>query len=143
MSQIRRKVVPTDDAATATLMEALATAGLREAQRILLHVWGYHWKDVAQQRKLVLETMAYVQGGGIERVTRPSAEHRLDVMFLSRFDHADRSVREEHLAALYADKPLMCAAALAFITIFSSFLADGAYFVRGITDAGISAEEGQ
>jgi len=129
-----------DDHAAQRLFRALCVASMREAQRIVMHIFGYHCKSVDKQRSLLLETMKYCLGGGVVSVTESSEAHRLDGLFLEQFDHLDRQVREQKLQQLYQDKELMTEAALAFIVIFMSFLNDPEYFVQGVSRDGIYAE---
>ena len=68
-----------------TLFEALADASLLEAQRTLIHLLGYHLKDLAEQRKLLLETMEYCYGGRTELVTEPDTSWMLDGLFSTYF----------------------------------------------------------
>ncbi len=134
-----RCIVPGDVVAE-RLFEALCIASMNEAQRIVMHISGYHLREVAKQRALLLETMEYCQRGGVRSITAPGAPHRLDGLFLAQFDHRDRKSLHQKLEALYQDKELMIEAALAFIVIFMSFSADPAFYLRGVTAAGIRAE---
>jgi hypothetical protein len=132
-------IAPTDLVAL-RLFEALCIASMNEAQRIVMHISGYHLRDTAKQRSLLLETMDYCQRGGVRSITAPGAPHRLDGLFLAQFDHRDRKSLHAKLDALYQDKELMIEAALAFIVIFTSFLSDPAFYLRGVTAAGIHVE---
>jgi hypothetical protein len=106
--------------------------------RIALHNFGYHETSLNNVRNLLIETIDYVQKGGINSITSPIPEHRLDGLFISIFDIPQKSVREKKLAELYDDKPLMIEAAIAFDVIFLSFLNDPEYYVRGISAEGVS-----
>ena len=81
--------------------------------------------------------MEYVRGGGIDTITSPVPEQRLDGLFMSTFDEPKKKIREKKLAELYNNKPLMIEAAVAFIVIFLSFLNDPDYFVKGISEEGV------
>lgn len=126
--------------ATERLFEALCLASMKEAQRIVMHIFGYHMTDVTKQRALLIDTMDYCLNGGVVSITPPSAPHRLDGLFVERFDHVDREIRREQLQQLYQDKDLMVEAALAFIVIFMSFLNDPHYYVQGVSADGIEAQ---
>jgi len=128
-----------DDKAAHALFEALCVASMKEAERILMHSFGYHRTDVEEQRSLLLDTMDYCQRGGVVSITDPSQPHRLDGLFLEQFDFADRKLRHEKLNALYRDTELMIQAAVAFIVIFMSFLNDPDYYVQGVSPDGIRA----
>ena len=106
-----------------------------------MHIFGYHITDMAKQKKILEEAMAYCVQGGFDVVTEPRQGQRLDGLFVGCFDHHDSSVRKEQLQMLYRDKPLMVQASIAFIVIFLSFLGDEKYYVRGITPDGIRPEQ--
>lgn len=132
-------VLDPDDRAAQLLFEALCLASVKEAQRIVMHIFGYHRTEVAEQRALLNDAMRYCLSGGVGSITPPSAPHRLDGLFLEQFDHLDRKVRQRKLQELYGDKRLMVEAAVAFIVIFQSFLNDPSYYVRGVSAEGIEA----
>ena len=137
MSIMRQRGTCRDDEPARQLFDNLAHASMKEAQRIILHIVAYHQTSVPKVRELMMETMAYVQKGGIDAVTLPMPGSRLDGLFMSRFGDADRRALDERLRDLYQDKPLMIQAALAFIVIFLSFLDDADYYVHGINEQGI------
>ncbi len=137
LSLIRERRAAPDDATAAKLFEALALASMQEAQRISLHIMGYHQKGIDSQRALLMEVLRYAQIGGMTRTTAPSGEHPLDGLFMMRFDHADSRTRDGRLDELYRDKGLMLQAAVGFVVIFLSFLHSPDYWVRGISDRGI------
>ena len=140
MSLIRQKEKLARDEVVKVIFENLARASMKEAQRIALHIFAYHEKDVASYRKLLIETMEYVQKGGIDSVTAPTNGYRLDGLMVSRFDDPVKEKLKRKLAVLYRDKPLMIQAAIAFIVIFLSFLNDPHYYVRGISPEGVRPE---
>lgn len=137
MSLIRQKNTAVDDPTSQEILNTLARASMAEAQRIALHIFGYHETDVSSFRALLMETMTYAQAGGIDLVTPPTKGHRLDGVFMSVFDSPQHKLRKRKLASLYKDKPLMIETAIAFIVIFLSFLNDKDYFVRGISPEGV------
>jgi hypothetical protein len=139
LSLIRYKRLHLEDPPANRLFNALVVASKREAERVLMHIWGYHYQDVSQQRALVIDTMEYVRSGGIDRVS--AGHHRLDGLFATVFDAPDRPVRKERLKILYKNKELMIEAALAFVILFMRFELDPDYYVKGITDQGIAAVE--
>jgi len=137
LSLVRQEGGLDADPGSLLLFDAIATAGMREAQRILMHIYTFHLKEVETQRRLMLETMDYCWSGGVESVTPRSAPHRLDGLFAERFDAASSETRRVQLEELYEDKELMSTAAVAFIVIFLNFLNDERYFVQGVTAEGI------
>lgn len=140
MSLVRQKDACKNDPIAQEIFKNLATAGIKEAQRIALHIFGYHEKAIDKMRELMIETMIYVQKGGINTVTFPTKGARLDGLFMSRFDDPNKRNLKRKLAVLYKDKPLMVEAAIAFIVIFLNFLNDPNYYVHGISEDGIHPE---
>lgn len=138
LSLVRQRLGASVDATATVLFDAIAAASMREAQRVVLHLFTYHVTDPGRQHELLMETLAYCRAGGISAVTRVSSANRLDGLFLERFDAPSSQARQEKLEALYADKELMVAAGLAFIVIFMNFRDDEGFLVRGVTPAGIS-----
>ena len=137
MSLIRQKKTATEDPITQELFEALAKASMKEAQRIALHVFGYHESDVSKFRNLLMETMAYSQAGGFDAVTLPNTVSRLNGLLMSVFDQPDRESRKKRLAALYRDKAFMIQVAISFVIIFLNFLNNPEYFIHGISAEGV------
>ena len=140
LSLIRYKKLHLDDPPAKRLFDSLVIASKREAERVLMHIWGYHYKEIARQRALVVDTMEYVRSGGIDRVSAAGERHRLDGLFAGVFDALARPVRKQRLEVLYKNKELMIEAALAFVILFMRFELDPEYYVRGITDQGIVTE---
>ena len=85
----------------------------------------------------MIDTMEYVQKGGIDSITPPGTGARLDGLFMSIFDSASKQIRHRKLSALYKDKSLMIEAAIAFIVIFLSFQNNPNYYVKGISEEGV------
>jgi hypothetical protein len=137
LSIIRQDRAIFEDAETEVIFDALLEASSNEAQRIVLHLCGYHLTDTARLRSLLLDSVDYVRSGGIDHVTSPTSSHRLDGLFASCFDDASSTARKQRLKILYRDKELMLQAALCFISIFLKFQNDPGYFVRGISGEGI------
>jgi hypothetical protein len=138
LSLIRQKIKVEEDPISQLLFDAVCMASLKEAQRTLIHLIGYHFKDVQGQRTLLLEAMDYCYSGGTATVTVPDADQMLDGLFSSYFAHAPPGVRNQKLDILYEDKPLMIQASLAFVTIFLSFMNDSKFYVAGISAEGIT-----
>ncbi|OPY18132.1 MAG: hypothetical protein A4E74_00779 [Syntrophus sp. PtaB.Bin075] len=140
MSLIRQKKAGAGDPVTQELFEALAKASMKEAQRIALHVFGYHEPDVAKFRKLLMETMVYSQSGGFDTVTLPNEASRLNGLLMTVFDQPKREARKKQLVALYRDKAFMIQVAISFVIIFLNFLNDPDYFIHGISADGVRPE---
>jgi hypothetical protein len=133
LSTIREKNVARDDTATVILFGALALASMYEAQRIALHIMGYHQTEIDKQRALLMEAQRYAQEGGMTRTTVPNGEHPLDGLFMTFF-LGNRVIRDQRLTELYDDKDLMLQAAVAFVVVFLNFAYTSDFRVRGICD---------
>ncbi|MBN2321666.1 MAG: hypothetical protein JXR49_21485 [Acidobacteria bacterium] len=141
LSMIREKHMAVEDPTARRLFEALVLASMYEAQRITLHIMAYHETDIERQRSLLMDALRYAQEGGMMRITPPSGQFTLDGLFMEQFDHVDSQVRDTHLNKLYQDKGLMLQAALGFVVIFLNFLNSPDYWIRGISDRGITVAE--
>lgn len=137
LSLVRQMVDIKDSPSATALFKALSDASLLEAQRTLLHLLGYHERDPAVQRSLLMEAMTYCYSGRTDMVTRSNTTWKLDGLFTSYFGQTTGVLREQQLARLYMDKALMIEASIAFIVIFFSFLNDAHYYVKGISPSGI------
>jgi hypothetical protein len=140
LSLVRQKADTNEDATASRLFDAIAVASIREAQRTVMHIFGYHITDLSQQKQILEDAMAYCLQGGFDAITSPKQEQHLDGLFVGSFDHDDAKIRKEKLKLLYLDKALMVQASIAFIVIFLGFLGDETYYVRGITPEGIHPE---
>ena len=139
LSLIRQLPVPSETPARHTLFNAVAEASLKEAQRTLMHLLGYHLKDHHAQRRLIVDAMDYCFSGRSDLVTKPDGQQMLDGLFSTYFATPDGRVLSQQLDRLYQNKPLMIQASIAFIVIFLGFLNDSRYFIRGISIEGIAA----
>lgn len=137
LSLVRQAGEVTRDEVTRKLFDALAQASMKEAERIALHLFGYHLAELKTERVLLQETMEYAQRGGLDKATSRGLGGRLDGLFASLFEAANTDARKRILSELYSDKPRMLEAALAFVVIFLSFLDDPEYFVHNVTEQGI------
>ncbi len=137
LSLIRQHTSIGDERALRILFEAVCDASLQEAQRTLIHLIGYHFKDTADQRRLLLEAMDYCFSGRIDLVTKPDRRQLLDGLFSTYFAHSSKKVLHQQLDILYQNKQLMIQASIAFVVIFLHFLNDSKYYVHGISAEGI------
>lgn len=124
------------------LFEQLIKASMDEAQRIIVHIFDYHLKDVDQQRQLILDTMNYCQKGGTLEITKPGDRSRLDGLFVNYFENSNSKEHKQKLDQLYKDKSLMVQTALSFVTIFKYFLLDPDFSLKGIQENGFHPQEG-
>lgn len=137
LSLIRRYGPETEQRSQKLLFDAVAEAGLNEAQRTLVHLISYHVKDLSTQRDLILETMGYCYSGRSDLVTKPDGRQLLDGLFSTYFGHQSSQERRKQLDILYQNKNLMLESAVAFIVIFLSFLNDEKFYIQGISAEGI------
>jgi hypothetical protein len=137
LSLIRQHVPATGRREVKILFDALSEAGLKEAQRTLIHLISYHVKDLHTLRSLVLEAMQYCYSGRSGLVTMPDGSQLLDGLFSTYFGNPAKKSRHQQLDILYHNKPLMLEVSVAFIVIFLSFLNDQNFYIRGISAEGI------
>jgi len=137
LSLIRQHVPAASRREVRKLFDALSEAGLKEAQRTLIHLISYHVKDLHTLRSLVLEAMQYCYSGRSDLVTMPDGSQLLDGLFSTYFGKKAKKTRRQQLDILYQNKPLMLEASVAFLVIFLSFLNDETFYIRGISAEGI------
>jgi hypothetical protein len=137
LSLIRQDLRTDTDRALRVLFEAVAEASLKEAQRTLIHLLGYHVKQLQEPRRLVLEAMHYCFSGRSDLVTKPDGKQLLDGLFATYFGHTSKQILSKQLDLLYQNKPLMLEAAIAFIVIFFSFLNEPHFYIKGVSTHGI------
>jgi hypothetical protein len=141
LSMIRQKDTPPRDDTLEVVFKAVSSASLKEAQRTFIHILSYHHTDLEQVRVLLLDTMEYCYKGRIDAITRVAEGQTLDGFFETYFGPVSSKIRNEKLALLYDNKPLMLEASVAFVVIFLSFLNDPDFFVKGISTSGITPGE--
>ncbi|MGD9078687.1 MAG: hypothetical protein PVJ41_16145 [Desulfobacterales bacterium] len=137
LSLIRQHQSIGNDQALRVLFEAVCDASLKEAQRTLMQLLGYHFTNLSEQRKLMMEAMDYCFSGRIDLVTKPDREQLLDGLFSTYFASNYKKVLRRRLDILYQNKPLMIQASIAFVVIFLHFLNDTKYYIHGISAKGI------
>jgi len=138
MTLVRKSGSDRKDPICQKLFEALALAGEKEAQRIALQSLRMAGKATLDSRRLLLETMEYIRNGGVDHVTRPGDQNRLDGLFLTVFEHAGTHA-PDRFKRLNENRELMFEAAIAFVVIFLRFLHEPGFFIHGITGAGVTA----
>ena len=70
----------------------MSEAGLKEAQRTLIHLISYHVKDLHTMRSLVLEAMQYCYSGRSDLVTVPDGSQLLDGLFSTYFGNKVKKI---------------------------------------------------
>lgn len=137
LSILRREKLDKVSDPVRALFESIATASSKEAQDIVLHIFTHHIEDPGEQRSLLMDVQRYCQDGFIDCITDMGSEYQLDGLFRHYFEYEDKDELERKLGLLYEDKRTMTLLAAEFIAIFSSFLLDDKYRIRGITPDGI------
>jgi len=140
LSMIRQKDTPPRDDTVQVFFKAVSSASLKEAQRTFVHILSYHHTNLEEARMLLLDVMEYCYKGHIDAITHVAEGQTLDGFFTTYFGPVSSKIRNEKLALLYNNKPLMLEASVAFIVIFLSFLNDPDFYVKGITTEGISPD---
>ncbi|MDA8165338.1 MAG: hypothetical protein M0017_09965, partial [Desulfobacteraceae bacterium] len=128
------------DAAGRKLFSSLALASIAEGKSTMLHLFAYHLRDPREQQDLLKSVMSYSAAGGLQHINLGEG-HQLDGLFKRRFDRETKSERRQSLQELYRDKRLMGETAVAFIVIFTNFLNDPGYTIKGISANGLAPQE--
>jgi len=90
--------------------------------------------SVPEQREAVEEVLAYCQSGGLTEV-REGGAHQLDGIFLDLY--GAKSGRKDRLRQIFADKQYLARIGMVFLAVFSSFMSDPAYTIRGVDRNGL------
>ena len=139
MSVLRMEHLDGLDETTADLFTALADVSRAQAQWVAMEVFHSFLRDPTARRHVLEEIMKYCQSGGIGAVTTRERGGSLDGTFLDRFAVADDHQRKVQLAQVYRDHELLGRLMVLFVAIFTCFLADRAYYIRGIDPNGLKA----
>jgi hypothetical protein len=137
MSMMREQQLDHLDETTALLFRALATTSSEQAQwavAALLSEPALGWQA---RRSLLREMMDYCAAGGMAAVHNKEKGGLLDGSFLEHFAHPDDRIRKRQIESLYSNKPLFIRLLILYIGIFTNFLADPRYYLRGIDRTGL------
>ncbi len=140
MSMLRQQQLDTLDETTERLFHALATTSSEQAQWVvaaLLSAPSLSWQE---RRILLREMMDYCADGGMAAVYRKDKGGLLDGSFLEHFAHPDDKIRKQHIESLYDDRHQFIRLLILYIGMFSSFISDPSYYLRGIDQTGLHAE---
>jgi hypothetical protein len=135
LSLLRYENIELDEAA-GWLFDSLAISSINEAQNIMLHIFAFHMGDRQKQKAILMNVMDYCNRGGIGSINS-SGHNSLDGFFKNYFDFENKEQLKIKLIDLYNEKELMAEAAIAFAAIFTNFLNDRAFTIKGITTEGI------
>jgi hypothetical protein len=125
------------DEVTNTLFAALAAVGRAQAEWGAVALLGSAIDSCEARRRLVLEIMEYCAAGGIAAVTRKERGGLLDGSLLEHFAEPDDKIRKRRLENVYGNKPLFTRLMVMFIGIFTIFMTDPTYYLRGIDARGL------
>jgi hypothetical protein len=139
MSVLRMEQLDDIDETTAALFAALADVSRAQAQWVAMETFHIFIRDPVARHKVLEETMKYCQSGGIGAVTTRERGGSFDGTFLDRFAVADDHVRKVQLAQVYKEPELLARLMVLFVAIFTCFLNDSSYYIRGIDPNGLRA----
>jgi len=135
LNSLRRSGRDQQDQTVGTLFDAVAVAGIREAQWIAFELFASDIPDPKRQRALLLKTMEYCYHGGAQEIHEPSDLNELDGSCAYYYGGPDDKTRKRHLAELCQDREKLIQVVLTFIALFSSFLNDPKCYLRGLEDS--------
>lgn len=137
MSMLRQQQLECIDETTMRLFYALANTSSEQAQWAVASLLSTPTLGWQERRNLLREMMDYCAAGGMTAVYRKDKGGLMDGSFLEHFAHPDDSIRKKQIESLYADKPLFIRLLVLYIGVFTNFLADPHYYVRGIDRTGL------
>jgi hypothetical protein len=134
LSLVRTEKVDRADDATRRLFQAVAVAGMRQAQWIAMEVLSSHITGAKEQRGLLDAAMDYCQAGGISAIDSPGA-HPLAGTFVRYASTSERDGKV-FLGTVYDDKKHLALLCVVLNAVFSAFLNDPDYHLLGVTREG-------
>ena len=137
MSMLREQRLDRLDETTARLFRALAASSSEQAQWAVAALLSSPALDWKSRRALLCEMMDYCAGGGMEAICSKDKGGLLDGSFLEHFSHPDDRIRKQQIQGLYADQPQFIRLLVLYIGMFTSFLTDSGYYLRGIDRSGL------
>jgi hypothetical protein len=137
MSMLRQQHLDRLDDTTARLFRALAATSSEQAQWAVAALLASPSLDGLARRDLLREMMDYCAGGGMAAIRTKEHGGLLDGSFLEHFAHPDDRIRKQHIQSLYANPPLFIRLLVLYIGMFTSFLSDPGYYLRGIDRDGL------
>jgi hypothetical protein len=130
MSLVRQCDLALADRTTVRFIDALAVASIRVVGWIALGVLAGDVPPVSKHREFLLDVMQYIQEGGL-MVRSKGQGSDLDGMLLDYW-HNDSQLRKKRMSEIFADRERLLKLCCLLIAIFSSFLNDPRFFVKGI-----------
>jgi hypothetical protein len=139
MSMLREQHLDRLDDTTARLFRTLAASSSEQAQWAVTALLASPAIDAHARRSLLREMMDYCAGGGMAAIHTRDKGGLLDGSFLEHFGTPDDKVRKQQIQMLYANQPLFIRLLVLYIGMFTSFLVDPGYYLRGIDRSGLHA----
>jgi hypothetical protein len=137
MSMLREQHLDRLDDTTARLFRALAAISSEQAQWAVAALLSSPAMTWEARRDLLRQMMDYCAEGGMAAIHNKDKGGVLDGSFLEHFAHHDDGVRKRHIQTLYADQPFFIRLLVLYIGMFTNFLADPSYYLRGIDRGGL------
>ena len=139
MSMVREQSLDRLDDTTFRLFRALAATSNEQAQWAVAALLASPSLDWESRRELLRGMMDYCATGGMAAIHTKAKGGLLDGSFLEHFANPDDNVRKQQIRTLYLDQPTFIRLLVLYIGIFTSFLADPHYYLRGIDSKGLHA----
>jgi hypothetical protein len=137
MSMLREQHLDRLDETTGRLFRALAASSSEQAQWVVAGLLSTPTLDWQARRDLLREMMDYCAAGGMAGVNHKDKGGLLDGSFLEHFAHPDDKVRKKQIESLYGNHLMFIRLLVLYIGMFTSFLADPHYYLRGIDQTGL------
>ena len=137
MSLLRSGGFDDQDDTTLRLFADLAETSRSQAEWIGMELMTWHVGEPAVRHEIMSQTMGYCHDGGLAGVHDRQRGGTLDGTFLERYAVAGEADRKREFAAIYRDKKFFARLMVLFAAMFTCFLNDREYYIRGIGPDGI------
>jgi len=127
------------DETVRSLFNAVAKAGILEAQWLVFEIFTSVITDPIKQREILVHTMEYCHKGGAHEIHLASELNDLDGSFVYYYGEVDDSTRKRRLAELFQDHEKLVRLVITFIAAFSGFINDPVFYLKGVTADGFKA----
>jgi hypothetical protein len=137
MSMLREQRLDRLDETTNRLFRALAASSSEQAQWAVAALLSSPALGGQERRALLCEMMDYCAAGGMAAIHSKEKGGLLDGSFIEHFADPDDKIRKKQIESVYEDQPLFIRLLVLYIGMFTSFLADSQYYLRGIDRTGL------